>query len=325
MVSNGPFMLKEWLPQQRIVVVRNPNYWDAASVKLDEVDFYPTEDTAGEERMFRSGQIDITTDIPISKIAPYKRDHPEELHLEPFLGVYYYRCNVTIPPLNDKRVRKALAIAIDRDALIRDVTRGGQRPAYAVSYPGTAGYFPRAQITGTLDDARRLLADAGYPGGRGMPTIQFIYNTNDNHKQIGEAIQEMWRKNLGVNIELQNQEWKVYLDNQHTHNYQLQRAGWIADYEDPHVFLEIWETGNGNNDTLWSNADYDRLLHEALQAKDDAVRYEIYQKMDAILVDECPVIPIYYYTKTYLMSPRVKGYWPTLLDTHPFKYIYLDN
>jgi oligopeptide transport system substrate-binding protein len=325
LVSDGPFMLKEWLPQQRIVVVRNPNYWDAATVKLDEVDFYPTEDTAGEERMFRSGQIDITTDIPNSKIDPYKREHPEELHLEPFLGVYYYRCNVTVPPLNDKRVRRALAIAIDREALIRDVTRGGQRPAYAVSYPGTAGYAPRAQITGTLDDARRLLAEAGYPGGRGMPTIQFTYNTNDNHKLIGEAVQEMWRKELGVNIELQNQEWKVYLDNQHTQNYQMQRAGWIADYEDPHVFLEIWETGNGNNDTLWSNAEYDRLLHEALQARDEAQRYEIYQKMDAILVDECPVIPIYYYTRTYLMSPRVKGYWPTLLDTHPFKYIYLQN
>jgi oligopeptide transport system substrate-binding protein len=325
MVSSGPFMLKEWLPQQRIIVVRNPYYWDAASVKLDEVDFYPTEDIAGEERMFRSGQIDITTEIPNSKIDPYRREHPEELHLEPFLGVYYYRCNVTVPPLNDKRVRRALAIAIDRDALIRDVTRGGERPAYAVSYPGTAGYFPRAQITGTLEDARRLLAEAGYPGGAGMPTIQFIYNTNDNHKLIGEAIQEMWRKKLGVNIELQNQEWKVYLENQHTQNYTLERAGWIADYEDPHVFLEPWETGNGNNDTLWSSPEYDRLLHEALQAKNEAERYEDYQKMDAILVDECPVIPIYYYTRKYLMNPKVKGYWPTLLDTHPFKYIYLEN
>jgi oligopeptide transport system substrate-binding protein len=325
MVSDGPFMLKEWLPQQRIVVVRNPNYWDAATVKLDEVDFYPTDDIPGEERMFRSGQIDITTDIPHSKIDTYKREHPEELHLDPFLGVYFYRCNVTVPPLNDKRVRKALAIAIDREELIRDVARGGELPAYADSYPGTAGYAPRAQITGTLDDARRLLAEAGYPGGKGMPTIQLIYNTNDNHKQIGEAIQEMWRKKLGVNIELQNQEWKVFLDNQHTQNYQLERAGWIADYEDPHVFLEIWETGNGNNDTLWSNPEYDRLLHQALQARDVKERYEIYQKMDAILVDECPVIPIYYYTRTFLLSPKVKGYWPTLLDTHPFKYIYMEN
>ena len=105
----------------------------------------------------------------------------------------------------------------------------------------------------------------------------------------------------------------------------MQRAGWIADYEDPHVFLEIWETGNGNNDTLWSNAEYDKLLHEALQARDEVERYEIYQKMDAILVDECPVIPIYYYTRTFLLSPRVKGYWPTLLDTHPFKYIHMEN
>jgi oligopeptide transport system substrate-binding protein len=324
-VCDGPFMLKEWSPQRRIVVVRNPYYWDAASVKLDEVDFFPTDDIPAEERMFRDGQLDKTQEIPIAKIDSYRKEHPEQLRIEPYLGIYFYRCNVTRPPLNDKRVRKALALAIERESLIRNVTRGNERPAYAVSYPDDAGYTSKAQITGTLADAKRLLAEAGYPDGKGMPTIQLLYNTSANHKSIAEAIQEMWRKNLGVNIDLLNEEWKVYLDSQHTQNYQLERAGWIADYEDPHVFLEIWETGNGNNDSLWSNADYDRLLHEALRARNDAERYEIYQKMDAILVDECPVIPIYYYTRPYLMSTRVKGYWPNLLDNHPFKYIYLED
>jgi oligopeptide transport system substrate-binding protein len=158
-----------------------------------------------------------------------------------------------------------------------------------------------------------------------MKPIQLLYNTQANNKQIAEAIQEMWRRNLGVETELINQEWKVYLDSQHTHNYQMERSGWIADYPDPHVFLEIWESGNGNNDTLWSNAAYDRLLHQALRAGDNAARYELYQKMDAILVDECPVIPIYYYTRPYLMSTRVKGTWPNELDNHPFKEIYLEN
>jgi oligopeptide transport system substrate-binding protein len=324
-VGNGPFMLKEWIPQERIVVVRNPQYWDAASVKLDEIDFFPTEDLAAEERMFRAGQLDRTQEIPISKIDAYKHEHPELLHIDPYLGIYFYRCNVTRPPLNDKRVRRALALGIDRESLIRNVTRGDERPAYAVSYPGDAGYTPRARLTGTLDDARRLLEEAGYPGGAGLAPIQLLYNTQANNKQIAEAIQEMWRKNLGVASELINQEWKVYLDSQHTHSFQMERAAWVADYPDPHVFLEIWETGNGNNDTLWSNAEYDRLLHSALSAKDDATRYEIYQRLDAILVDELPVIPIFYYTRPYLMSPKIRGYWPNPLDNHPFKDIYLED
>ena len=324
-VSDGPFMLKEWVPQQRIVVVRNPNYWDAANVKLDEIQFFPIDDIPAEERMFRSGQLDITQDVPNSKRDLYRKEHPDEIHIDPWLGIYYYRCNVTVPPLNDKRVRKALAIAINREELIKDVTRGGEAPAYAMSFPNDAGYTSKAQITGTLEDARRLLAEAGYPGGRGMPTIQLIYNTNDNHKAVGEAIQEMWRRDLGVNIELQNQEWKVYLENQHTQNFQMERSGWIADYEDPNVFLEIWETGNGNNDTLWSSPEYDRLLHASLLAKDDVERYAIYQKMDAILVDECPVIPIYYYTRIYLLNPKVKGFYPNTLDTHPMKYVDIER
>ena len=324
-VGNGPFMLKEWVPQQRLVVVRNPHYWNAAKVKLDEVDFIPTEDIPAEERMFRSGQLDKTQEIPTAKIDAYRRDHPELLHIEPYLGVWFYRFNVTRPPVNDKRVRKALALAINRERIVKDVTRGGERPAYAISYPGDAGYTSRAQISGTLDDARKLLADAGYPGGKGLAPIQVLYNTSANNKQIAEAIQEMWRTNLGVESELVNEEWKVYLDSQHSHNFQVQRAAWIADYADPHVFLEIWESTNGNNDSLWANPEYDRLLHEALAAKDTASRYEIYQKMDAILVDECPIIPIFYYTRPFLMSTKVKGYWPNVLDIHPFQDIYLEN
>jgi len=325
-VGNGPFLLKEWLPNQKIVVVRNPNYWDAKTVKLDEIHFYATEDISTEERMFRSGQLDKTNELPNAKIDIYRKQYPEVLHIEPYLGLYYYRCNVTRPPLNDKRVRKALALALDRESLVRNVTRGNQRPAYAVSYPGTAGYSPKAQLTGGLAEAKRLLTEAGYPDGKGCPPIELLYNTSENHRAIGEAIQAMWRKGLGIEITLVNQEWKVYLDTQHvTHNFTLQRSGWIADYVDPHVFLEIWQTGGGNNDTLWSSPEYDQLLQRALAAKNDTERYSIYQKMDAILVDECPVIPIYYYTRVYALSPKVKGYWPTLLDDHPYKYIYLEN
>ncbi|OHE81174.1 MAG: peptide ABC transporter substrate-binding protein [Verrucomicrobia bacterium RIFCSPLOWO2_12_FULL_64_8] len=323
LVGNGPFLLKEWRPNQKIVLARNPFYWDAGAVKLDEIHFFDTSDIPAEERSFRTGQLDKTNELPNAKIGVYRKAYPEALHIEPYLGVYFYRCNVTRPPLTDKRVRRALALAIDRESLTKNVVRGDQEPAYAVSYPGTDGYSPRARLGGGVEEARRLLAEAGYPDGRGCPPIEFLYNSSENHRAIAEAIQQMWRRNLGVDITLRNEDWKVYLDSQHTLNFTLQRAGWIADYIDPHVFLEIWETGNGNNDTGWSNAEYDRLLHAALTAPSEAERYKIYQRMDAILVDECPVIPIYYYKRVYAMSPKVKGHWSNLLDNHPWKYVDL--
>jgi oligopeptide transport system substrate-binding protein len=326
LVGSGPFILKSWVPNQKIVLARNPQYWDAANVKMDEIEFYPTEDLATEERMFRGGQLDATNDLPRGKIDAYRHDHPEELRIDPWLGIYFYRYNVTRAPLNDVRVRRALALAVDREKLTRDVMRGGEIPAYAVSYPGNSGYTPRAHLTGGIAEAQRLLAEAGYPGGKGFPPVEVLYNTYESHRQIAEAIQAMWRQNLGIEVTLVNQEWKVYLDTQHaTHNFQIERAGWIADYADPNVFLELWETNNGNNDTLWSSAEYDRLLHAALRAKTEAERYENYQKMDEILVHECPVLPLYYYTRVYALSPRVKGWWPNLIDYHPWKYVYLEN
>jgi len=324
LVSSGPFQLKEWAPNQKIVVSRNPHYWDAANVKLDEIHFYAVEDNATEERMFRTGQLHKTNTMPSAKIDVYRRDLPESLRIEPYLGVYFYRCNVDRPPLNDKRVRKALALAIDREAIVQKVTRGGQTPAYAVSYPGTSGYTPQARLTGTIEDAKRLLAEAGFPGGKGFPKIELLYNTSESHRAVAEAIQQMWKRNLNIDITLFNQEWKVYLDSQHTTNFTLQRSGWVADYVDPHVFLEIWVSGNGNNDTNWKNPAYDALFQQALAAKTTEERYAIYQQMDAILVDECPIIPIYHYTSVYALSPKVKGFYPTLLDNHPYKYIWLE-
>ena len=325
LVGDGPFVLKEWKVGQKIVIARNPLYWDAAHVKLDEIEFYPIDDLPTAERMFRTGQIDSVYELPQDKIAVYRRDHPDELRIEPWLGIYYYQCNVNRPPLNDRRVRQALALAIDREALIRDVVQGNEQPAYAVSYPGTAGYSPRARLNGGAAQARQLLAEAGFPGGRGFPALELLFNTSQNHRQIAETIQQMWRKTLGIDIQLRNEEWKVYLDSRQTLNYQIARGGWLADYVDPHAFLELWETGNGNNTTGWSNPAFDRLLHAALAARDERERYGLYQQMDAILVDECPIIPIYYYTRVYALSPKVRGWWPTLLDEHPWKYVYLEN
>jgi oligopeptide transport system substrate-binding protein len=325
LVCNGPFMLKEWLPNQKIVVVRNPNYWDAAKVKLDGIEFYPIEDMNNEERMFRTGMLDVTLDLPASKIEVYRKKYPEALQIYPNLAVYMYVFNVTRPPFNDKRVRKALALALNRESIVKSVTRGGQTPAYSISYPGNSGYTPGAKLEGSIADAKRLLAEAGYPDGKGMPTLELLYNTHDGHRSVGEAIQAMWRTNLGVELTLHNQEWKVYIDSHQSHNFQLTRWSWLADYADPHVFLEIWTTGNGNNNGLWSNAEYDRLFQAALAAKNDTERYAIYQKMDVILADECPAIPIYYYTRPHALNPKVKGFYPSLLDIHPYKSIWLED
>ncbi|HZP61046.1 MAG TPA: peptide ABC transporter substrate-binding protein [Opitutaceae bacterium] len=324
-VGNGPFRLKSWQPNQRLVVERSPTYWDRANVKLDEIDFFPVENANAEENMFRTGQLDITSELPPDKIPFYKRDHPDQLRIAPFLGLYFYSCNVKRPPLDNVKVRRALALAIDRESLIKNVVKGDEQPAYAVSYPGVAGYVPRARLTGTVDEARRLLAEAGYPDGRGFPPLELLYNTSEGHRAIAEAIQQMWKKNLNVDISLHNEEWKVYLDALNTKNYQLGRYGWIADYIDPNVFLDLWETGGGNNDTNWSDPEYDRLLAASRAAPNDQDRYEIYQKMDAILVDQLPIIPIYYYTRVHLVSPKVKGYWPTLLDMHPWQYVDIDR
>jgi len=322
-VGNGPFVLTEWRPNQVIVVRRSPTYWDRARVPLDEIQFFPVELSDTEERMFRSNQLDITNEVPLTKVSVYRRDQPEVLRIDPYCGVYYYRFNVARPPFNDVRVRRALALAIDRESLVKNVTLAGEQPAYSFVPPGVSGYQGRHHLEGDLAEARRLLAEAGYPGGVGFPKVELLYNTLEKHRTIAEALQQMWRTNLGIDLTLYNQEWKVYLDSQKTMNFQIQRAGWIADYVDPHVFFDLWRTGGGNNNTNWGSAEYDRLLTRALDARTTAGRYEIYQSMEKILVDDLPVLPIFFYTYARLVRPNVKHYRTTYIDHYSWKHVDL--
>ena len=324
-VGNGPFRLKAWLPQQKIVVERNPTYWDAARVRLNEIHFFNTENIPAEERMYRTGQLHRAYEIPHSKLEAYRASGSPHLRIEPYLGSYFYRINVTRPPFTDVRVRRAFALAVNREDLVTHVTRGGQQPAYNYTPPGFPGYAPRARLTGTIEEARRLLAEAGYPQGRGLPPVEIHFNTSENHLAIAESLQAMWRQNLGVDVTLKNQEWKVYLDAHDTLDYTLSRSGWVADYLDCHTFLEIFVTNGGNNDTGWANAEYDALRARALQAATDAERFACYQRMEEILMEELPIIPLYFYTRPYLLHPSVKGWIPNPLDNHPFKYIWLEN
>lgn len=323
-VGNGPFVLKEWKPNSVIQVRKNTNYWDAATVRLNGIDFLPIESVDSEERAFRAGQLHRTEELPTAKIDSYRKDSPQFLRIDPYLATYFYRINVTLPQMKDKRVRQALGMSIDRKAIVETVTRGGQQPAYAFTPPDTKGFTARAQVKFDIEAAKKLLADAGYPDGKGFPPVEIHYNTSENHRAIAEAIQQMWKKNLGVDATLRNEEWKVYMDTQNRTNYVVSRAGWTGDYPDPSTFHKTFLSDSGNNRTGWNNPEYDRLVKEASCIADEKQRYENFQKAEAILLDEMPMIPIYYYTRVYLLHPSVKNWHPTFLDHHPYKHVYLE-
>jgi oligopeptide transport system substrate-binding protein len=325
-VSNGPFRLKEWSTNQVLEVEKNPLYWDADTVKLNGIRFLPVESADTEERLFRNGQLHLTYMVPLHKIDLYKNKHPEKIRLDPYLGSYFYRVNVTQEgPLSDKRVRRALALSIDRESLMKNVLKGGQTPAHFYVPPGINGYTSIEFLSFDPTEARRLLAEAGFPDGKGFPVYEILYNTRDDHKTIAESIQQMWKQTLGINIQIINQEWKVYLDAQSSLEYDISRAGWIADYVDPYTFLEMFTTGNGNNDTGWSNKRYDELIRLAPLAGDDKKRFAMLNEAEAILMDDLPILPIYIYTMPFLIDSSVKNWNPKLLDNRNMKYIWLEQ
>lgn len=322
-VGNGPFVLDDWVTNQIIKVRKSSTYWDRDRVKLNGVNFYPVENVTTEETMFRGGRLHLTNTVTPDKIPIFLEKMPQEMKIEPYMGVYFYRINVTRKPFDDVRVRKALAYSIDKKLLVDKVTKGGQLPATGFVPPGLKGYETSDAAEFQPELARRLLAEAGYPGGRGFPDVEILINTSEAHRKIAEALQAMWRKELGVNIGIYNQEWKVYLDSQSSLDYDLVRAGWIADYAYPNTFLDIFTTGNGNNDTGWSNRRYDTLIGRARTAQTDEQRMAILQEAEQVLMEDMPIIPIYWYTRTYLKSTLIEGWHPKALDNHPIKYVSL--
>jgi oligopeptide transport system substrate-binding protein len=323
-VSNGYFTLTEWKPNQYIRGTKSTTYWDRDKVKLNEVYFYPIESADAEERSFRSGQLHVTASIPTSKIAVYAKEKSPYFNPTTLLATYVFRFNVNVPPLNDARVRRALAMASDREAIVRDVVRGGQVPAGNFCPPNVAGFTAKAKLETDFAGAKKLLAEAGFPDGRGFPELDLLFNTNEGHRQIAEALQQMWRKNLNIDIGLYNQEAKVWTDSMRTMNYQIARFAWVGDYLDPSTFLDIMTSDNGNNQTGWKSAEYDRLIAAARASGDTAKRYEYYQQCEKILVEECPFAPVYFYARNNLRRPEVKGWHSNLLDLHPLKGVYLD-
>ncbi len=326
-VSNGPFKMQEWKHSDQVVMVKNENYWDAKSVKLSELTFKLIEDNKAALTSFESGQLDGTENIPTEDINRLQAS--KVLKIAPYIGTYYYRFNVTKKPFDDVRVRKALTMAIDRQLLIDKVVKGGQKPAVAYTPPGmvdveegkdyraVGGAFIKEDVAA----AKALLAEAGFPDGKNWPAdVTILYNTNSNHKLIAEAIQNMWKTNLGIDIKLRNEEWAVYLESQKTLNYNISRAGWIGDYSDAMTFMDMFVTGGGNNQTGWSNAEYDKQIKEiANKTGDQKVRIPAMHAAEKVLMDEMPIMPIYFYTNPFVMKDNIKGVFRSSLGPIDYK------
>ncbi len=324
-VGNGPFILAEWRPNQYIRVTKSPTYWDRDVMRLNEIYFYPVEDANTEHRMFWSGLLHITGTVPTNDVPFLRENHPDLIHIDDYLGTYFYRFNVTREPLNNPLVRKALTLAIDRTAIVEKVTLGDQRPAHAYVPAGFNNYPTPHKVVYDPAKARELLAQAGYPDGKDFPELYLLFNTSEGHRKIAQAIVDMWNKTLNINLQLENKEWKVYLDAQTHLDYDISRSAWIGDYMDPITFLEMFTTGNGNNDTGWSNLEYDRLLEAAFRSRSEAEHFQYLLEAEDILLDELPIAPVYWYTRIYMKDPRVKNWNPKLLDNRPYKYIYLSE
>ncbi len=324
-VTSGPFILKEWIPQQHLVVEKSPTYWDRARVRLNGVRFFPTDSIDAEERAYRAGQLHATWALPLSKVLPLQREQSPALRIDPILETYFFRLNVRKAPFTDPRVRRALALAVDRDAITANILPGGRQPAPSFIPPLLQGYTPPARRAFDLAAARQLLADAGFPGGAGLPPIEILYNNSEILRLVAEAIQQMWRRDLGVDIRLVNQEFKVVFANRRAGDYQVLLGSWTADYLDATTFLDMWLSDSGNNHTGWKDPAYDALAARALTIADPKARAAVLAESEALVLDAAPIIPIYFNTHVYLLHPSVKGWQPTPMDHTDYRYVSLEK
>ena len=307
-VGCGPFVLKEYRPSDRIVLERNPDYWNADAVRMQRVILRMIEQESTERIAFENGEIDATQTVPQQDIASL-RDRPYFRHSDQ-LATYYLYVNTQKPALADPRVRRALALAINRRELIDYVTLAGQEPALTLSPPSLYhGGLPDTPLhDAAFDEARALLAEAGYPGGRGLPPLTYLYNTMEGHRKIAVVLQETWRRELGVNLVLENQEFKVTIDRRRAGDYDIARAGWVADFKDPINFLEMFDSKSENNDSKWFDEHYDAMLAAARAEVDADRRMQLLREAELYLLENAPMIPIYFYVQNYLCAPELQGY-----------------
>jgi oligopeptide transport system substrate-binding protein len=329
--SNGAYMLEEWVPNTHVRLAKNPDFYDAKNVAIEKVEFYPTEDRAAVQKRFRAGEIDIAKDFASEQFDFLKKELPDETKVAPYLGIYYYTINTKKPPFDDVRVRQALSLVIDREAITDKVLKTGEVPAYSFVPPGTGNYGDPAYVTWMdtpyeerVEKAKALLADAGF-GPDNPLKFTLSYNTSENHKRIAIAVASMWKKELGVQAELFNQEVTPHYNNLEQNNFDVARAAWIADYNDAQNFLYLLETRTGRqNYGRWSNEEFDKLMEQAATTTDMDKRAELMRHAEAIAMEEQPDIPIYYYVSKNLVSTHVKGWEPNAKDIQRTRYLKLE-
>jgi len=325
-VSNGAFRLGSRQIRDRIRLVKNEQYWDAENVYLNTIDALAVESANTGLNMYENRQVDWISTVPTAIVPELIEQERPDFKRAAYLTIAFYRFNVNVKPLGDVRIRRALTLAIDRDRLVKKIIRGGQTPATSFVPPGIAGYDSPTCCEYDPEEARRLLAEAGFPDGDGFPKLTLLYNSSDDLKKIAESIQYNWRDTLGVEIELANQEWGAFLTRVHSMDYDIARAGWIGDYVDPNTFLDMFVTDGGNNETGWSNEEYDDLILNRIPAEDDdEKRMQLLRQAEEILLREMPIIPLYYGISSAMVRPYVKGYHNNILNVHPLKDISVDQ
>jgi oligopeptide transport system substrate-binding protein len=324
LVGNGPFVLREWRANQELVLARNPRYRDAGQVRLREVRFRPIENPSVEENAFRSGQLHLTSSVPLQKIEAYARDPSQVLKTVDDRGVYFYSLNVARAPLDDVRVRRALALTVDREALVARVIKGGKRAANHFTPPGISDYVPPPTLRFDPAEGRRWLAAAGYPEGKGFPPLELLVDARDHHRLVAEAVQAMWRAHLGVAVTLRSEETQVLNASKRGMDFQMVRGSWNATtYQDPFYFLGAWTTGALYNESRWSDARFDAWIERTWTA-DEAARRVAFAEAERILLEEVPAIPLFFSTQVILVHPAVRGWRPRPFADRRLKDLWLE-
>lgn len=303
-VGNGPFRMKSYENNKEIVGEKNPAYWNADNVRLNRISLRLINTESTMRVAFENGELDGTDQVPRSDLDAL-RGKPE-FHSTPVLSTYFLNLNCEHEVFKDVRVRRALALAIDRKSIVDNVTRAGEPVAGGLVPPQLYAEKPKPFFPdNAAEEARKLLAEAGYPGGKGFPRLKYILNETQGHRLIAQVVQEQWKKRLGIDIDIESQEFRVSIDNRRAGKFDVARNGWVADFADPINFLEIFDSKSENNDSHWKDPAYDELLNKARREADPALREAAYKEAEAYLMQEMPAIPIYYYTQPYLAAKRL--------------------
>ncbi|MEZ9872215.1 MULTISPECIES: ABC transporter substrate-binding protein [Vibrio] len=312
-VGNGAFVPNQWVVNERLELVRNENYWDNEHTVLNKVTFLPIENQVAEMNRFLSGELDFTYEVPNEHFRRLQKEYPEDVNIKGNLCTYYYQFNAQKAPFDDVRVRKAMSYAMDRDIVTKAILGQGQKPAYFLTPEITAGFDPVTPEYGQLSqkeriaEAKRLLEEAGYTKSNPLE-FNLLYNTSENHKKLAVAIASMWKKELGINAKLENQEWKSYLDSKDTGNFDVARAGWCGDYNEASSFLTLMVSQNTTAGQHYKSADYDKIIDKALSSTSEEERTKLYIEAEKLLAKDMPIAPVYQYVTTRLVSPLLGGY-----------------